>query len=65
MEITPYQPVQFLGSITRLTRTNQRWRRLAAAGFEVLMMPGTHFELLREPNVGLLARQSRSLIDAK
>ncbi|MBF6571305.1 MAG: KR domain-containing protein [Candidatus Binataceae bacterium] len=63
-----YRPVSYPGFVT-LFRTKREkvtdglygyelgWKNLAGSGIEVYEIPGTHLDLVREPNVQLLARE--------
>ncbi|MCI0728230.1 MAG: thioesterase domain-containing protein, partial [Chloroflexi bacterium] len=49
----------FIGrrSLTRFNRTRRQWRSVIGAGLDVQWVPGTHYELLREPYVSALAQK--------
>jgi thioesterase domain-containing protein len=68
-----YTPQPYGGSLT-LVRTGQTfghhgqspdlgWRALAAGGVTIYRTPGHHLNLLKQPNVQVLAKRLRALLD--
>jgi thioesterase domain-containing protein len=56
----------FLGRNTVMGRIRDprlAWRRLAAGGVQVRVVPGDHTDMLREPNVSVLARELGRCLD--
>ncbi len=43
---------------------NSKWRELAAGGLDIHTVPGGHRDIIREPNVRILAKQLNTLLDA-
>ncbi len=56
----------FLGrntSLGRIRDPRRAWRRLAAGGAEVRVVPGDHTDMLREPHVRVLADELARCLD--
>ncbi len=59
--------VMFLGretSMGRIRDPRRAWRRLAAGGAELHVVPGDHTNMLREPHVRVLAKELGRCLDA-
>lgn len=64
--LTLFRATTPLTSIDMPTDRELGWGPLAKAGVEVHEIPGTHREIMREPNVTILAREvSRCLVQAR
>ncbi len=69
-----YRPLPYPGRITLFLSTpwylrplqngrGRAWRKLGLDGVEVLPLPGAHYDLLREPNVQVLAQHLRERLE--
>ena len=68
-----YKPIAYPGRLTLFRAQtlplffshgpDNGWRRLAAGGVEVKVVPGNHLIMLREPHVRVLAEELRVCLD--
>ena len=56
-----YRPQPYSGRTVLFCASNEAadrgWSSLAAGTLETYTIPGNHYEILREPDVGVLAKQ--------
>ncbi len=64
-KVYPGQATLFLASddLTAAYDVEEGWQGLVAGGLEKIRVPGNHLDIIKEPHVGVLARELRASLD--